>query len=93
MTRITKSRIADFMEAVAIRALRSFFQVFAAALPASGFALGEVNWVLALSVSAGAAVASIATSIATGLPEVDDGMNIVAIYSDAEGRHARRGDE
>lgn len=58
-----------FALAAAIRSLRTFAQTFVGFV-AVGAALSEVQWLRALSVSAVAAILSILTSIATGLPEV-----------------------
>ena len=59
-----------FLAAAGIRALRTFAQTFVGFV-AVGAAISEVQWLRALSVSAVAAVLSILTSIATGLPEVN----------------------
>ena len=59
-----------FVIAAAIRSLRTFCQTFIGFV-AVGAALEEIQWLRALSVSAVAAILSILTSIATGLPEVD----------------------
>ena len=60
-----------FIAAACIRALRTFCQTFIGFI-AVGAALEEIQWLRALSVSAVAAILSILTSIATGLPEVED---------------------
>lgn len=60
-----------FLAAAGVRALRTFAQTFIGFV-AVGAALSEVQWLRALSVSAVAAILSILTSIATGLPEVSD---------------------
>ena len=57
--------------AALIRAVRTFAQTFVGFI-AVGAALEEVQWLRALSVSGAAAVLSILTSLATGLPEVED---------------------
>lgn len=59
-----------FIVAALIRALRTFCQTFIGFI-AVGAALSEIQWLRALSVSAVAAILSVLTSIATGLPEVD----------------------
>ena len=59
-----------FLLAALIRALRTFCQTFLGFI-AVGAAFSEVQWLRALSVSAVAAILSILTSLATGLPEVD----------------------
>ena len=57
--------------AALIRALRTFVQTFVGFI-AVGAALEEIQWLRALSVSGAAFVLSILTSLATGLPEVED---------------------
>ena len=57
--------------AALIRALRTFAQTFVGFI-AVGAALEEVQWLRALSVSGAAFVLSILTSLATGLPEVEN---------------------
>ena len=57
--------------AALIRAVRTFAQTFIGFI-AVGAALEEVQWLRALSVSGAACVLSILTSLATGLPEVED---------------------
>lgn len=59
-----------FLAAAGIRALRTFCQTFVGFI-AVGAAISEVQWLRALSVSAVAAILSILTSAATGLPEVE----------------------
>lgn len=66
--------------AAGIRAVKTFFQTFAGFLVV-GAAVSDIQWEMALSVSAVAAVGSLATSLA-GLPEVkkfkevDDPMDL-----------------
>ena len=57
--------------AALIRAIRTFAQTFIGFI-AVGAALEEIHWLRALSVSGAAAILSILTSLATGLPEVED---------------------
>ena len=59
-----------FLIAALIRAVRTFAQTFVGFI-AVGAALEEIQWLRALSVSGAAAVLSILTSLATGLPEVE----------------------
>ena len=61
----------DFLIAMAVRALRTFAQSFAAALTV-GALWTEVQWIPALSAAGVAFVYSILMSIATGLPEVPE---------------------
>ena len=60
----------EWAVAALIRAVRTFAQTFAGCI-AVGAALEEVQWLRALSVSGVAFVLSILTSLATGLPEVE----------------------
>ena len=59
-----------FVKAATVRALRTFFQTLASGLTV-GASLGSIDWVNVISVSTVAFIASFATSLATGLPEVD----------------------
>jgi hypothetical protein len=59
-----------WLKAALIRAIKTFFQSFASMLTV-GVAIDEISWGYVASVSAVAAIYSIATSLA-GLPEVDD---------------------
>lgn len=61
----------NFWKAAAVRAVRTFFQAFIAQVGTEAIALEEVAWARILSVSAVAAILSIATSLA-GLPEVEE---------------------
>ena len=60
----------EWLKYALLRAVKTFAQSFAACIGV-GAALEEIQWLRALSVSGAAAVLSILTSIATGLPEVD----------------------
>ena len=60
----------EWLKAAMIRAIRTFAQTFVGFI-AVGAALDEVQWLRALSVSGAACVLSLLTSLATGLPEVE----------------------
>lgn len=60
----------SFWKAALIRALRTFAQTAASTIGTTAL-LHEVDWIVVLSASALAAVLSVITSVATGLPEVD----------------------
>ena len=62
----------EFLIAAALRAVRTFAQAFIAAVGIDGAmqTFAQVDWLRALSVAGVSAVLSIATSLATGLPEV-----------------------
>lgn len=57
--------------AALIRAIRTFAQT-AVAMITVGAAFSDIDWIKLLSVSGVAFVASILTSLATGLPEAED---------------------
>ena len=59
----------DFWKAALIRALRTFCQTAVASIGTTAV-ISEVNWIAVASTSALAAILSLLTSIATGLPEV-----------------------
>ena len=54
--------------AAGVRAIRTFAQTFVAFLTV-GASMADIDWKLAASVSVVAMIASILTSIATGIPE------------------------
>lgn len=60
-----------FWKAALIRAVRTVAQAALAMIPAAA-TIQQVNWLTVLSTAALAGVVSILTSIATGLPEVDE---------------------
>ena len=57
--------------AALIRSLKTFCQSAIALIPTSGLLLHEIPWLTVASASAVAAILSLLTSIATGLPEND----------------------
>lgn len=63
--------MTDFIKAVAIRSVKTFCQTMAAGIT-MGAALSEIDWKYIASVAAVAAIYSVLTSVATGLPEVDN---------------------
>lgn len=60
-----------FAKAAAIRAIRTIAQT-AVSLISVGAVMSDIDWVRVASASALAGILSVLTSIATGLPEVDD---------------------
>lgn len=66
-----------WIKAALIRALKTAAQTAIAALPVTGFLIGEVNWLAVLSMAAGGFVLSLLTSLA-GIPEADEGRSPLA---------------
>ena len=64
--------MSDFARAALIRAVRTMAQTALATLPTAAM-ISEVDWLVVIQISALSGVVSVLTSIATGLPEVDDG--------------------
>ena len=60
----------DFLKCAIIRALRTLCQTAVATIGSTAL-LHEVDWAMVASASALAAVASLLTSVATGLPEAE----------------------
>lgn len=69
---MARIKMPNFWRSALIRALRTFAQS-AIAVIGTSMLIEEVNWLTVLSASGLAAVLSLLTSIATGLPEVDEG--------------------
>ncbi len=61
----------DFIKAAAIRAVRTIAQTAIATIGTAAV-LSAVDWRIVVSASVLAGILSILTSVATGLPEVDD---------------------
>ena len=61
----------SFIKCASVRALRTMAQTAAATIGTTAL-LSEVDWLTVLSASALAAVLSVLTSFATGLPEAKD---------------------
>lgn len=63
-----------WFKAALVRAVKTAAQTAIAALPVTGFLIGEVNWIAVLSMAAGGFVLSLLTSLA-GIPEADGGKS------------------
>lgn len=66
---MNRDNLKIWMLAAGIRAAKTFAQTAVGVIGTSA-AMNDVNWIFVLSASTLAAVTSILTSIATGLPEV-----------------------
>ena len=72
--------MTKWMKAAGVRAIKTAAQAALAIIGTTAL-MGEVDWVVVGGASLLAAVASVLTSLA-GLPEVEDGANIVEIGKD-----------
>lgn len=63
--------MSDFLKCALIRAIKTVCQTAIATIGAATV-ISEVDWMMVMSASALAGLLSMLTSIATGLPEVDD---------------------
>lgn len=63
--------MTSFFRATAVRAVRTAAQTAVALLGAGAVDVLAVDWQSIASVSAGAAIVSVLTSLATGLPEAE----------------------
>ena len=65
-------KISDFWEAAGIRAVRTMAQTALATIGTSAVILSDINWLNIVSASILGGILSLLTSIATGLPEIDE---------------------
>lgn len=70
MSEAEKINWKTWLKAAGIRAVKTFAQALIACLPVTAATIGSVDWAVALSTAALAAVLSLLTSLA-GLPEAD----------------------
>lgn len=69
-----------FIKKSGIRAIKTFFQTFASLITIDGvIGIAEIDWLRIISISAVSMIYSIATSFATGLPEIELENQIVKI--------------
>ncbi len=61
----------DFLKAVGIRAIRTVCQAAVAMIPAA-VTISQVDWKTVIGTALLSGVVSVLTSVATGLPEVED---------------------
>lgn len=64
--------MSDFVKAAAIRALRTMAQTAVALIGTNAIGVTEVDWMGVASGAALAGIVSVLTSVATGLPEVEE---------------------
>ncbi|KAE8127281.1 holin [Bifidobacterium tibiigranuli] len=76
----TTRKLADWVKAAGIRALKTAAQSAIAIIPVSAVTIGGVDWIMVAGAAALAGVLSLFNSI-TGIPEVSDGDSIRQITS------------
>ena len=81
---------ADFWKAAGIRALRTIAQTAVATIGTTAV-IQDVNWVVVGSSSLLAGILSVLTSIATGLPEVEQGKEKSCRTADDRHRSSGKG--
>lgn len=65
-------KISDFWKAAGIRAVRTMAQTALATIGTSAAILSDINWLNIVSASILGGILSLLTSVATGLPEIDE---------------------
>lgn len=65
-------KISDFWKAAGIRAVRTMAQTAIATIGTSAAILSDINWLNIVSASILGGILSLLTSVATGLPEIDE---------------------
>lgn len=82
MTEERKSVWVEWLKCALVRAVKTWAQVGVAYLGSGAIGIFDVDWIAFLSVTCMAFVASLLTSLA-GIPEVNDGVSMLAIKEDA----------
>lgn len=72
-----------WLQAAAVRAVKTAAQSALAVLPTSAAVIGSVDWAMVAGTAALAAVMSLLTSL-VGVPEVDDGTSVVGLVKAPE---------
>lgn len=65
-------KISDFWKAAVIRAVRTMAQTALATIGTSAVILSDINWLNIVSAAILGGILSLLTSVATGLPEIDE---------------------
>lgn len=89
MTYITKAYLKDWLAAAMVRAIKTAAQTAIALIGTNAVGVTDVDWLAVGSASLLAFVVSLLTST-YGLPEVDNGTDVLSLYSKGEGQHARK---
>ena len=89
MTYITKAYLKDWLAAAFIRAVKTAAQTAVALIGTNAVGVTDVDWLAVGGAALLAAIVSMLTSTA-GIPEVDNGTDVLGLYSKGEGAHARK---
>lgn len=92
MTYITKAYLKDWFEAAFVRAVKTAAQTAVALIGTNAVGVTDVDWLAVGGAALLAAILSMLTSMG-GLPEVDNGTDVLTLYDKGEGAHARGRDE
>lgn len=92
MTYVTKAYILDWARAALVRAVKTAAQAAVGLIGTNAVGVTDVDWLAIASAAGLAAIVSLLTS-AAGIPEVDNGTDVLSLYSKGEGQHARKSDE
>ena len=65
-------KISDFWKAAGTRAVRTMAQTALATIGTSSVILSDINWLNIVSAAILGGILSLLTSVATGLPEIDE---------------------
>lgn len=68
--------MTTFVKAALVRAVKTVAQTAVALIGSGAIGLLDVDWIAVLSASALAGVVSVLTSISTGLPEVEQSLEV-----------------
>lgn len=92
MTYITKAYLKDWASAALVRAIKTAAQTAVALIGTNAVGVTDVDWLVIGSAALLAAIVSLLTSTG-GIPEVDNGTDVLSLYSKGEGQHVRMDDE
>ena len=92
MTYITKAYLKDWFYAASVRAVKTAAQTAVALIGTNAVGVTDVDWLAVGGAALLAGIVSILTSMG-GLPEVDNGTDVLSLYSKGEGAHVRKPDE
>lgn len=89
MTYLTKAYLRDWLKAAFVRCMKTAAQTALALIGTNATGVTDVDWLAIGSAALLAAIVSLLTS-AAGIPEVDNGTDVLSLYSKGEGQHAKK---